>query len=64
MALRQVLELGCGALVHPGADRGAEREQAFDEMDNLKDAARRARQLKRVVRAAGRLRTHGAGGWR
>ena len=25
MALRQILELGCGALVHPRADRGAAR---------------------------------------
>ena len=37
MALRQVLELGCGALVIPEqvSIRGA--SQAFDEQDNLKD---------------------------
>ena len=37
MALRQVLEIGCGALVIPEqvAVRGA--SQAFDEQDNLKD---------------------------
>lgn len=37
MALRQVLELGCGALVIPEqvSVRGA--SQAFDEQDNLKD---------------------------
>ena len=37
MALRQSLELGCGALVIPEqvSVRGA--SQAFDEQDNLKD---------------------------
>ena len=48
IALRHVLELGCGALVIPEqiAVRGA--AQAFDEMDELKDAALAAL-LKRVV---------------
>jgi chromate reductase, NAD(P)H dehydrogenase (quinone) len=51
MALRHVLELGCGALVLPEqiAVRGA--AQAFDDMDELKDEAIAAL-LKRV---AGRL---------
>ena len=38
MALRQVLELGCGALVIPEqVDRARARPTAFDDMDNLKD---------------------------
>ena len=41
MALRQVLELGCGALVIPAGE-------AFDEMDNLKDE-RAAATLRRVA---------------
>jgi hypothetical protein len=37
MAMRQVLEIGCGALVIPEqvSVRGA--ADAFDDMDNLKD---------------------------
>ena len=48
LALRHVLELGCGALVLPEqiAVRGA--AQAFDDMDELKDA-NAAELLKRVV---------------
>jgi chromate reductase len=37
MALRQILELGCGALVIPEQVAVPRAEQAFDEMDNLKD---------------------------
>jgi NAD(P)H-dependent FMN reductase len=37
MALRQILELGCGALVIPEQVTVAHAAQAFDEMDNLKD---------------------------
>jgi chromate reductase len=37
MALRQILELGCGALVIPEQISVPRAEQAFDEMDNLKD---------------------------
>jgi chromate reductase, NAD(P)H dehydrogenase (quinone) len=37
MALRQILELGCGALVIPEQIAVPRAEQAFDEMDNLKD---------------------------
>ncbi|HEX2653922.1 MAG TPA: NAD(P)H-dependent oxidoreductase [Xanthobacteraceae bacterium] len=37
MALRQVLELGCGALVIPDQIAIREANQAFDDMDNLKD---------------------------
>jgi chromate reductase, NAD(P)H dehydrogenase (quinone) len=39
MALRQILELGCGALVIPEQIAVPRAEQAFDEMDNLKDEA-------------------------
>jgi NAD(P)H-dependent FMN reductase len=39
MALRQILELGCGALVIPEQVCVPRAEQAFDEMDNLKDEA-------------------------
>jgi chromate reductase, NAD(P)H dehydrogenase (quinone) len=37
MALRQILELGCGALVIPEQISLPRAEQAFDEMDSLKD---------------------------
>ena len=36
-ALRQILELGCGALVLPEQVAIAAADQAFDEMDNLID---------------------------
>ena len=49
MALRQVLELGCGALVIPEMIAVREAAYAFDEMDNLKDE-----------RAAGALKTAAA----
>jgi len=39
MALRQILELGCGALVIPEQVAVPRAEQAFDDMDNLKDEA-------------------------
>ncbi|MFZ3334970.1 MAG: NAD(P)H-dependent oxidoreductase [Xanthobacteraceae bacterium] len=37
MALRQILELGCGALVIPEQVSVPRAEQAFDDMDNLTD---------------------------
>jgi len=37
IALRQVLELGCGALVIPEMVAVPRADQAFDDMDNLKD---------------------------
>jgi chromate reductase, NAD(P)H dehydrogenase (quinone) len=37
MALRQILELGCGALVIPEQVSISQAEQAFDDMDNIKD---------------------------
>ena len=48
MALRQVLELGCGALVIPEQVAVREAASAFDESDRLKDE-RAAGLLKNVV---------------
>jgi chromate reductase, NAD(P)H dehydrogenase (quinone) len=48
MALRQVLELGCGALVIPEQIAVREAANAFDETDKLKDE-RAAGLLKTVV---------------
>lgn len=45
MALRQVLELGCGALVLPDQIAVREAASAFDDSDNLKDE-RAARLLR------------------
>jgi NAD(P)H-dependent FMN reductase len=55
MALRQILELGCGALVLPEQVAIPQADQAFDEMDNIVDAhtANRFRaQLERLVEMA------------
>ncbi|MGA2895670.1 MAG: NAD(P)H-dependent oxidoreductase [Xanthobacteraceae bacterium] len=49
MALRQILELGCGALVIPEQVSVPRAEQAFDERDNLKDEAQ-ALALKAAMR--------------
>ena len=38
MALRQILELGCGALVIPEVVSIPDATQAFDEMDNIIDS--------------------------
>ena len=48
MALRQVLELGCGALVIPEQIAVMRASEAFDNMDNLKEE-RLANMLKRVA---------------
>jgi chromate reductase len=50
LALRQVLEIGCGALVIPEQVTVARADQAFDDMDNLKDE-QLAGTLKTAVRA-------------
>jgi chromate reductase, NAD(P)H dehydrogenase (quinone) len=55
MALRQILELGCGALVIPEQVAIPSADQAFDEMDNIVDtrAANLLRaQLQRLVNMA------------
>ena len=49
LALRQVLEIGCGALVLPEQICVASADQAFDEMDNLNDE-RSAEQLRVIAR--------------
>jgi len=50
LALRQVLEIGCGALVIPEQITVPHANQAFDDMDNLKDEQSTAA-LKTTVRA-------------
>ena len=50
LALRQVLEIGCGALVIPDQITVSRAEAAFDEMDNLKDEHAMAA-LRTTVRA-------------
>ena len=37
LALRQILEVGCGALVLPEQINVGHADDAFDDMDNLKD---------------------------
>jgi chromate reductase, NAD(P)H dehydrogenase (quinone) len=49
MALRQVLELGCGALVIPEQITVGRAAQAFDDMDNLKEETPAAA-LKALIR--------------
>jgi chromate reductase, NAD(P)H dehydrogenase (quinone) len=49
MALRQILELGCGALVIPQQISVADAADAFDERDNLRDE-RLAAALKALAR--------------
>jgi NAD(P)H-dependent FMN reductase len=39
MALRQILELGCGALVIPEQVAVAQADEAFDDMDSIADIA-------------------------
>ncbi len=56
MALRQILELGCGALVIPEQIAIPRAEQAFDDMDNLKDeslATALKAAMRRLVELAG-----------
>ena len=58
MALRQILELGCGALVIPEHISVPRADQAFDDMDNLKDEALAAAlkaAMRRLVELAGAL---------
>jgi NAD(P)H-dependent FMN reductase len=58
MALRQILELGCGALVIPEQVSVPRAELAFDNMDNLKDEALAAAlktSLRRLIQLAGMM---------
>jgi NAD(P)H-dependent FMN reductase len=55
MALRQILELGCGALVIPEQVTIQRADTAFDEMDNITDTAianQLRTQLERLVEMA------------
>jgi NAD(P)H-dependent FMN reductase len=55
MALRQILELGCGALVIPEVVAIPQADQAFDEMDNIIEtriANQFRTQLDRLVEVA------------
>jgi chromate reductase len=55
MALRQVLELGCGALVIPEQVSVSQADHAFDDMDNIADtntANLLRAQLSRLVEMA------------
>lgn len=49
MALRQMLEIGCGALVLPEQISVGSADQAFDDHDHLKDV-RSAEQLRAMAR--------------
>jgi NAD(P)H-dependent FMN reductase len=54
-ALRQILEIGCGALVIPEQVAIPQADQAFDEMDNIADmhtANRLRAELARLVEMA------------
>ncbi len=58
IALRQILELGCGALVLPEQVAVPRADQAFDDMDNLKDenlAGGLKAMARRLVALAGAL---------
>ena len=58
MALRQILELGCGALVIPEQVSVPRAELAFDDDDNLKDEALAAglrAAMRRLVELAGMM---------
>jgi NAD(P)H-dependent FMN reductase len=58
MALRQVLELGCGALVIPEQVTVGRAAQAFDDMDSLKDetpAAALKALIRRLIDMAGMM---------
>jgi NAD(P)H-dependent FMN reductase len=58
MALRQILELGCGALVIPEQVAIPQADQAFDAMDNIADtrtANLLRAQLLRLVEMAQRM---------
>jgi NAD(P)H-dependent FMN reductase len=58
MALRQILELGCGALVIPEQVSVPRAELAFDDIDNLKDeevATALRTSMRRLVELAGMM---------
>ena len=58
LALRQVLEIGCGALVLPEQIAVSKASEAFDDMENLKDemlAALLRTNMQRLIDVAQRL---------
>jgi len=57
LALRQVLEAGCGALVIPEQIAVSRAADAFDEMDNFKDEAN-SKRLKAVVQSLIQFASH------
>lgn len=57
LALRQVLEIGCGALVIPDQIAVSRAADAFDEMDNFKDEAN-AKRLTGVVQSLIQFASH------
>jgi NAD(P)H-dependent FMN reductase len=57
MALRQVLEIGCGALVIPDQIAVARAADAFDEMDQFKDEGN-SKRLKAVVQSLIQFAVH------
>jgi NAD(P)H-dependent FMN reductase len=61
IALRQVLEIGCGALVLPEQIAVSKAAEAFDDMENLKDEAMAARLkslAQRLIEVAQRVVGH------
>jgi NAD(P)H-dependent FMN reductase len=57
LALRQVLEIGCGALVIPDQIAVSRAADAFDEMDNFKDEGN-SKRLKGVVQSLIQFASH------
>ncbi len=57
LAVRQVLEIGCGALVIPDQIAVSRAADAFDEMDNFKDESN-SKRLKGVVQSLIQFASH------
>ena len=57
LAVRQMLEIGCGALVIPDQIAVSRAADAFDEMDNFKDESN-SKRLKGVVQSLIQFASH------